>query len=127
MQVGFEEGSVVYKETLLEPVEGIGHYEPLRHYAEVHVLLEPLPPGSGLQFASACREDDLALNWQRLILTHMQEQEHPGVLTGSAITDLRITLLSGRAHLKHTEGGELPSGDLPRHPPRPAQGKEHPA
>lgn len=107
VQVGFEEGSVVYKETLLEPVEGIGHYEPLRHYAEVHVLLEPLPPGSGLQFASACREDDLALNWQRLILTHMQEQEHPGVLTGSAITDLRITLLSGRAHLKHTEGGDF--------------------
>ena len=107
VDVSFAEGSVVYKETLTEPVEGVGHYEPLRHYAEVHVLLEPLPAGSGLQFASVCREDDLALNWQRLILTHMQEQEHPGVLTGSPITDLRITLLSGRAHLKHTEGGDF--------------------
>ena len=107
VQVGFEEGSVVYKETLLEPVEGIGHYEPLRHYAEVHLLLEPGEQGSGLRFATACSEDVLERNWQRLILTHLEEKEHRGVLAGFPITDMRITLLSGRAHVKHTEGGDF--------------------
>lgn len=107
LTVAVDDGSVIYKETILEPVEGIGHFEPLRHYAEVHVLLEPLPPGSGLQVASRCLEEDLALSWQRLILSHILEREHPGVLGGYPITDLRITLLSGKAHLKHTEGGDF--------------------
>ncbi|MBQ9988481.1 MAG: TetM/TetW/TetO/TetS family tetracycline resistance ribosomal protection protein [Clostridia bacterium] len=102
-----DEGTVLYKETILAPVEGVGHFEPLRHYAEVHLLLEPLPAGSGLVFRSACHTDDLALNWQRLILTHLKEKEHLGVLIGAPITDLAITLLSGRAHLKHTEGGDF--------------------
>ncbi len=103
----FGEGSIVYKETLAEPVEGIGHFEPLRHYAEVHLLLEPAEPGSGIQVASLCSEDVLALNWQRLIMTHLEEKTHCGVLTGSEVTDLRILLLSGRAHVKHTEGGDF--------------------
>ena len=107
LEVEFDAGSIVYKETLAEPVEGIGHFEPLRHYAEVHLLLEPGERGSGLQFASLCSEDMLDRNWQRLILTHLEEREHPGVLTGSPITDMQITLITGRAHLKHTEGGDF--------------------
>lgn len=105
--VEFGTGNIVYKETIAEPVEGVGHFEPLRHYAEVHLLLEPGEPGSGLQFFTACSEDVLNRNWQRLILTHLEEKEHRGVLTGSAITDMQITLLTGRAHLKHTEGGDF--------------------
>ena len=100
-------GRILYKETIAAPVEGVGHFEPLRHYAEVHLLLEPLERGSGLQFAVDCREDVLEKNWQRLILTHLQEKQHLGVLTGSPITDMKITLVSGRAHLKHTEGGDF--------------------
>lgn len=100
-------GRIVYKETIAEPVEGVGHFEPLRHYAEVHLLLEPGERGSGLQFFTACSEDVLARNWKRLILTHLEEKEHLGVLTGSPITDMQITLLTGRAHLKHTEGGDF--------------------
>ena len=107
MRVTFDEGSIVYKETIADTVEGVGHYEPLRHYAEVHLLLEPGEPGSGLRFDTVCSEDVLARNWQRLILTHLMEKQHPGVLTGAPVTDLRITLLSGRAHLKHTEGGDF--------------------
>ena len=107
VSIDFTEGSIVYKETIQEPVEGIGHFEPLRHYAEVHLLLEPAERGTGLQFASACGEDILDRNWQRLILTHLEEKEHRGVLTGSLITDMKITLLGGRAHLKHTEGGDF--------------------
>lgn len=103
----FGTGNIVYKETIAEPVEGVGHFEPLRHYAEVHLLLEPGEPGSGLQFFTACSEDVLDRNWQRLILTHLEEREHPGVLTGSPITDMQITLITGRAHLKHTEGGDF--------------------
>ena len=107
IQVSFDSGSIVYKETIKAPTEGVGHFEPLRHYAEVHLLLEPLPQGSGLVFDTACPEDDLEGSWQRLILTHLKEREHPGVLTGSSITDMKITLMSGRAHLKHTEGGDF--------------------
>ena len=107
VDVTFGRGSIVYKETVAEPVEGVGHFEPLRHYAEVHLLLEPGEPGSGLVFALACSEDILDGNWQRLILTHLKEREHPGVLTGSPITDMKITLISGRAHQKHTEGGDF--------------------
>lgn len=105
--VEFGTGNIVYKETILAPVEGVGHFEPLRHYAEVHLLLEPGEPGSGLQFFTACSEDVLDRNWQRLILTHLEEKEHLGVLTGSPITDMQITLITGRAHLKHTEGGDF--------------------
>ena len=105
--VTFGTGSIVYKETIARPVEGVGHFEPLRHYAEVHILMEPGEPGSGIQVASACSEDVLDLNWQRLILTHIEEREHPGVLTGSALTDVKFTILTGRAHLKHTEGGDF--------------------
>lgn len=105
--IGFGEGNIVYKETIKAPVEGIGHFEPLRHYAEVHLLLEPGERGSGMQFLSECAEDVLDRNWQRLILTHLEEKEHKGVLTGSAVTDMRITLLTGRAHQKHTEGGDF--------------------
>ena len=105
--VRFGEGSIVYKETIKAPVEGVGHFEPLRHYAEVHLMLEPGERGSGMQFASECPEDVLDRNWQRLILTHLEEREHPGVLTGSPITDMKITLMSGRAHQKHTEGGDF--------------------
>ena len=107
MDVSFDEGNIVYKETIAAPVIGIGHFEPLRHYAEVHLLIEPGERGSGLQFASVCSTDALDLNWQRLILTHLEEKTHVGVLTGSAVTDLKITLLAGRAHLKHTEGGDF--------------------
>ena len=105
--VEFGSGNIVYKETIAAPVEGVGHFEPLRHYAEVHLLLEPGEPGSGMQFFTACSEDVLDKNWQRLILTHLEEKEHRGVLTGSPITDMQITLLTGRAHLKHTEGGDF--------------------
>ena len=107
LAIGFEEGSILYKETIAAPVEGIGHYEPLRHYAEVHLLMEPLPRGSGLQFAADCPADKLDLNWQRLILTHLTEKSHKGVLTGSPITDMKLTLIAGRAHQKHTEGGDF--------------------
>ena len=105
--VTFGPGRVVYRETIAAPVEGVGHFEPLRHYAEVHLLLEPLLPGSGVELATVCPTDQLAVNWQRLILTHLAEKPHLGVLTGSPITDVRITLLSGRAHEKHTEGGDF--------------------
>ena len=107
LEVTFGAGSVLYKETILEPVEGVGHFEPLRHYAEVHLLLEPGEPGSGLRFDTACSEDQLDRNWQRLILTHLAEKEHRGVLTGAPITDMKITLVAGRAHVKHTEGGDF--------------------
>ena len=107
VEVSFEEGSIVYKETIVDRVEGVGHFEPLRHYAEVHLILEPGEPGSGLQFATAVSEDELDRNWQRLVLTHLEEKEHPGVLTGAPITDMRITLAAGKAHKKHTEGGDF--------------------
>lgn len=107
IEADFGTGSIVYKETIASAVEGVGHFEPLRHYAEVHLIMEPLPAGSGLVFDSSVSEDELDLNWQRLILTHLGEREHPGVLTGAAITDMRITLAGGRAHLKHTEGGDF--------------------
>lgn len=106
-EVGFSHGSIAYKETISAPVEGVGHYEPLRHYAEVHLLLEPAERGSGLGFLSDCPKDSLDRNWQRLILTHLKEKQHIGVLTGSPITDMKITLVSGRAHQKHTEGGDF--------------------
>ncbi len=105
--VTFSNGEVTYKETIKNTVEGVGHYEPLRHYAEVHLLLEPLPRGSGLVFDTTCSEDSLDRNWQRLILTHLAEKQHSGVLTGSPVTDMKITLVSGKAHLKHTEGGDF--------------------
>ena len=107
MEVSFGQGGIVYRETIAGAVEGVGHYEPLRHYAEVHLLMEPLPRGSGLVLTSACPQDMLDINWQRLVLTHLAERSHPGVLTGSPITDMRITLVAGRAHLKHTEGGDF--------------------
>ncbi len=107
LEVDFGPGNIVYAETIAAPVEGVGHFEPLRHYAEVHLLLEPLPPGSGLQFDTRCLEDVLERNWQRLILTHLMEKPHRGVLTGSPITDMKLTLVSGRAHEKHTEGGDF--------------------
>ena len=107
VEVSFDAGRIVYKETIANIVEGVGHFEPLRHYAEVHLLLEPGEPESGLHFAAECSEDILAKNWQRLILTHLEEKVHRGVLTGSAITDMKITLVSGRAHNKHTEGGDF--------------------
>ena len=106
-EVTFGPGNIVYKETIKRPAEGVGHFEPLRHYAEVHLLLEPGESGSGLVFAADCSEDVLGRNWQRLILTHLAEKEHRGVLTGSSITDMKITLVAGRAHLKHTEGGDF--------------------
>ena len=105
--VEFGAGNIVYKETIRSAVEGVGHFEPLRHYAEVHLLLEPAEPGSGLQIGTVCSEDTLDRNWQRLILTHLLERKHPGVLTGSEITDMKITLVKGRAHIKHTEGGDF--------------------
>lgn len=107
VDVELDRGRVLYKETIDAPVEGVGHYEPLRHYAEVHLLLEPLPQGSGLVLATRCPEDDLDRSWQRLIMTHLQEKTHLGVLTGSPVTDMNITLMSGRAHIKHTEGGDF--------------------
>lgn len=105
--VSFGIGNIVYKETITNTVEGVGHFEPLRHYAEVHLLLEPGEPGSGMQYMVDCSEDVLDKNWQRLILTHLEEKEHIGVLTGSLLTDVRITVVSGRAHTKHTEGGDF--------------------
>lgn len=107
VSVEFGAGNIVYKETIANSVEGVGHFEPLRHYAEVHLLLEPGQPGSGIELRTSCSEDMLARNWQRLVLTHLGEREHRGVLTGAAVTDLRITLTAGRAHLKHTEGGDF--------------------
>ena len=107
LEVEFGPGGILYKETITEPMEGVGHYEPLRHYAEVHLKLEPLPRGSGMQFAADCREEVLDKNWQRLVLTHLEEKQHLGVLTGLPLTDVKITLIAGRAHLKHTEGGDF--------------------
>ena len=107
VEVKFGQGNILYKETIQNTIEGVGHFEPLRHYAEVHLLLEPGEPGSGVQCMSVCSEDLLDRNWQRLILTHLMETEHRGVLTGAPITDIRITLVSGKAHLKHTEGGDF--------------------
>lgn len=105
--ISFDMGRIIYKETLAEPVMGVGHFEPLRHYAEVHLLMEPLEPGSGMQFDTICSEDVLDKNWQRLILTHLEEKEYRGVLTGAPITDMKITVTAGRAHQKHTEGGDF--------------------
>lgn len=107
VDVEFDQGSVVYKETIVNTVEGVGHYEPLRHYAEVHLLMEPGPRDSGLQFFTNCKEEDLSRHFQRLVLSHLEEKEHLGVLTGSPITDMKITLVAGRAHIKHTEGGDF--------------------
>ena len=107
VEAEFSQGSIVYRETIADTVEGVGHFEPLRHYAEVHLLLEPGEPGSGMVFASDCSEDILDKNWQRLILTHLREKEHVGILTGSFLTDMKITVVSGRAHQKHTEGGDF--------------------
>jgi len=107
VDVKFGSGNIVYKETIARPVEGVGHFEPLRHYAEVHLIMEPLETGSGLVFETDCSEDVLDRNWQRLILTHLEEKRHRGVLTGSEITDMKITLTAGRSHLKHTEGGDF--------------------
>ena len=107
LSVEFSQGSILYKETIAEAVEGVGHYEPLRHYSEVHLLIEPAPRGSGVKMQSACHQDDLDRNWQRLIMGHLSEKQHLGVLTGSPLTDVTITLMSGKAHLKHTEGGDF--------------------
>lgn len=107
VSVEFGTGNIVYRETIQDKVEGVGHFEPLRHYAEVHLILEPLKRGSGMRFETACSEDVLDKNWQRLVMTHLLEREHKGVLTGSSITDIKITLVSGRAHQKHTEGGDF--------------------
>jgi predicted RNA-binding protein with PIN domain len=107
VEVHFDSGNLVYKESIKSPVIGVGHFEPLRHYAEVHLLLEPGDRGSGMEYATNCNEDDLDRNWQRLVLTHLKEREHIGVLTGSEITDMKITLIAGRGHLKHTEGGDF--------------------
>ena len=106
-EVTLDKGRILYRETIADKVEGVGHFEPLRHYAEVHLILQPLAPGSGLVFDTVCSEDALDRNWQRLILTHLAEKPHLGVLTGSPITDMKITLAAGRAHLKHTEGGDF--------------------
>ena len=107
LDVSFGPGGILYKETITEAIEGVGHYEPLRHYAEVHLKLEPLPRGSGMQFDADCREEVLDKNWQRLVLTNLEEKQHLGVLTGAPLTDVKITLIAGRAHLKHTEGGDF--------------------
>ena len=107
LDIAFGPGSILYAETITAPGEGVGHFEPLRHYAEVHVLIEPLKRGSGLEFATDVSEDELDRNWQRLIMQHLQETEHPGVLIGAPITDMRLTLIGGRGHLKHTEGGDF--------------------
>jgi len=107
VEVDFGSGSLIYKETITQTVEGIGHFEPLKHYAEVHVLLEPGDLGSGMTYGIECSEDDLDRNWQRLILSHLEEKKHIGILTGSEITDMKITLIAGRGHLKHTEGGDF--------------------
>ena len=113
LNVEFGPGGILYKETITEPMEGVGHYEPLRHYAEVHVKLEPLPRGSGMQFAADCREEVLDKNWQRLVLTHLEEKQHLGVLIGAPLTDVKITLIAGRAHLEAHRGRRFPAGDLP--------------
>nr|WP_330377686.1 hypothetical protein [Cellulosilyticum ruminicola] len=107
MEVTFGEGTILYKETIKNVVEGVGHFEPLRHYAEVHIILEPGEASSGIQLTTDCSEDVLEKNWQRLILTHLAEKPHRGVLTGSHITDIKMTVVSGRAHKKHTEGGDF--------------------
>ena len=107
LSVGFDEGTVLYRETLAEPIMGYGHFEPLRHYAEVHLLIEPLPVGSGIVCTSDCSTDELALSWQRLVLTHIEERAHRGALLGAPLTDVRITLVRGKAHLKHTQGGDF--------------------
>ena len=107
VEIGLDEGKIIYRETIAEPVEGIGHFEPLRHYAEVHLVLEPGEPGSGITLETRCSEDTLDRNWQRLVLTHLAEKTHLGVLTGSPLTDVKITLVAGRAHIKHTEGGDF--------------------
>lgn len=107
LDVSFGPGSILYRETVTAPIEGAGHFEPLRHYAEAHILLEPGEPGSGVTVASALSENDLDRNWQRLILTHLTEREHLGVLVGAPLTDIKMTLVAGRAHLKHTEGGDF--------------------
>ena len=118
LDVEFDSGGILYKETITEAIEGVGHYEPLRHYAEVHLKLEPLPRGSGMQFAADCREEELDKNWQRLVLTHLEEKhastaisvklgQKDYVLIGAPLTDMKITLIAGRAHLKHTEGGDF--------------------
>ena len=107
VEIEFGEGNIVYKETIAKIVEGVGHFEPLRHYAEVHLLMEPGEPGTGLVFDASCSEDMLDKNWQRLILTHLEEKRFRGILTGSEITDMKITLIAGRAHQKHTEGGDF--------------------
>ena len=105
--ITLDTGRIMYRETIKDTVEGVGHFEPLRHYAEVHLLLEPLPRGSGIELSSSCPEDELDRSWQRLILTHLAEKQHIGVLTGSPVTDIRFTLAAGRAHIKHTEGGDF--------------------
>ena len=107
VQAEVDSGRIMYRETIRTPAEGVGHFEPLRHYAEVHLLLEPLERGAGLVFAADCPEDVLDKNWQRLVLTHLEERQHVGVLTGSPITDMKITLIAGRSHIKHTEGGDF--------------------
>ena len=107
VNVTFGTGQIVYKETIKNTVEGVGHFEPLRHYAEAHLLLEPLPQGTGMEYDMDCSEDLLSRNWQRLVLTHLCEKTHKGVLTGSPLTDVRITLVAGRAHIKHTVGGDF--------------------
>lgn len=107
VEVEFGQGNVIYKETITQPVLGVGHFEPLKHYAEVHILIEPSEPGSGMSYSSSCSEDILSKNWQRLILTHLEEKEYKGVLTGSGLTDVHITLVAGKAHIKHTEGGDF--------------------
>ena len=107
IEIGYGSETIIYRETIAEKVEGVGHFEPLRHYAEVHLILEPLPQGSGMVFQTTCSEDDLSRNWQHLILSHLAEKPHRGVLTGSEITDIRITLAAGKAHVKHTEGGDF--------------------
>jgi len=123
LDVEFDSGGILYKETITEAIEGVGHYEPLRHYAEVHLKLEPLPRGSGMQFAADCREEELDKNWQRLVLTHLEEKQHVGVLMGAPLTDMKITLIAGRAHLKHTEGGDFRPGNLPRRAAGPDDGR----
>ncbi len=107
VEIGLDSGKIIYRETIAKPVEGVGHFEPLRHYAEVHLILEPGEPGSGLHFETRCSEDALDRNWQRLILTHLEEKTHLGVLTGSPVTDMKVVLVAGRAHVKHTEGGDF--------------------
>lgn len=127
LTVEFGTGNIVYKETIAAPVEGVGHFEPLRHYAEVHLLLEPSTPGSGLHFDTLCSQDVLDTNWQRLILTHLAEKKHVGVLTGSPITDMKISILTGRSSHQAHGGGRFPPGHLPRPAARLAKGGKHPA